>query len=168
MFKVSVRALTFVTVFVSTQLFSATGLANQPYPTGPDQSMTPGSVCSRPTEYRYPEHIPYCERNVDTALKREIFKDYDRKLGFSTTTMNRQDFKIDHFIPLCAGGSNEVDNLWPQHKSVYELTDPLEPLVCEKMSQGTLKQKDAIEMIRKAKLDLSQVDAVLEALQALQ
>jgi hypothetical protein len=81
--------------------------------------------------------------------------------------MNRADFKIDHFIPLCAGGSNDSVNLWPQHKNVYEITDPIEPLLCAKMAQGRLSQTDAIKLIVRAKTDLSQVALVIKILQRL-
>ncbi|MGE0616686.1 MAG: HNH endonuclease signature motif containing protein [Bacteriovoracia bacterium] len=131
--------------------------AEDDFPTSPDLEMTPGSLCERPTEKRYPEGIPYCERNVTTERKRAIIADYDRKLGFHVQEMNRQEFKIDHFIPLCMGGSNATDNLWPQHKSVYSITDPLEPILCEKMKAGRLRQAEAVKIIRDAKMNLPSV-----------
>lgn len=140
---------------------------NEAYPTSPDQRLTPGSLCNHADQIRYPEKIAYCERDVETGLKRRIIRDYDQKLGFQIQSMNRQHFKIDHFIPLCAGGSNNPNNLWPQHKSVYELTDPLEQIVCEKMAQGRLRQNQAVELIRDAKLDLSKVDDVLDYVESL-
>lgn len=39
--------------------------------------------------------------------------------------------------------SNEENNLWPQHKKVYMITDPLEPEMCAAMSNGKLLQRDA-------------------------
>ena len=79
--------------------------------------------------------------------------------------MERMDFKIDHFIPLCAGGSNDSENLWPQHKSVYVETDPIEPIICEKMAQGLMKQKDAVLLIQDLKTrrkNISQILALLK------
>jgi len=81
--------------------------------------------------------------------------------------MNRMDFKIDHFIPLCAGGSNDPVNLWPQHKSVYQQTDPVEPLLCQRMLEGKLSQTDAVKLIMRAKLDLNQVPVVMKILNGL-
>jgi hypothetical protein len=137
------------------------------FPTGPDQQMTPGELCAHPDSYRYPEHIPYCSRNVVGDLKKQIIRDYDSQLGYSIESMPRQDFKIDHLIPLCAGGANSEDNLWPQHKTIYAITDPMEPLICQKMSDGKLKQRDAVEMIKAGKLDLSKVPDIMARLQAL-
>lgn len=144
----------------ATPTAAAIPTANTIYPIGPAPELTAGSVCKRPNTYRYPEHVAYCVRNVGTGLKNRIIELYNSRLGYHI--QNRKiDYKIDHFYPLCAGGSNEGDNLWPQHKSVFVLTDPLEQLVCEKMAAGRLKQADALELIRKAKLNLSEVARIL-------
>ena len=137
------------------------------YPTSPNNQLTPGKLCDKPTSYRYPEHIAYCERDVTYETKDILIKNYDRQLGYHIQTMNRLDFKIDHFIPLCAGGSNDSVNLWPQHRSVYEITDPVEPLVCQKMLEGKLSQADAVKLIVQAKTDLKQVPAVMKMLNRL-
>lgn len=121
------------------------------YPTVPNLEMTPGSLCSTPSERRYPERIAYCERNVDKSLKREVMEDYDRKLHFQTLVLPREEFKIDHHIPLCMGGSNQKNNLWPQHKTVYEKTDAAEAFLCEKLSKGYLEQVEAVDVIRDLK-----------------
>jgi hypothetical protein len=140
--------------------------AGQSFPTGPDEALTPGVLCGRPDAYRYPEKIKYCERDVSTGEKAQIFQKYDQ-LGYRTRTMKRQAFKIDHYIPLCAGGDNDEKNLWPQHESVYKITDPLEALVCEKMAAGRLKQQDAIELIKDAKNNLEEAPAIIARVQAL-
>ena len=137
------------------------------FPLHPDPTMTPGALCTSPDAKRYPEQIDYCNRDVDRDLKRDLFRRYDVTLGYETQEMSRGDFKIDHFIPLCAGGANTADNLWPQHKSVYEITDPVEPLICEKMSEGVLKQVDAVRLVRQAKMNLDQVPQVMKYLNGL-
>ena len=140
---------------------------NQGFPLHPDSSVTPGSLCQRPTARRYPEGINYCDRDVMTDTKKAVISVYEHQLGFTIMANGRQNFKIDHYIPLCAGGSNEPSNLWPQHKSVYEQTDPLEPLVCEKMASGSLHQSDAVELVKRAKNDFSQIPAVMKYLNSL-
>lgn len=137
------------------------------FPTGPIPSVTPGQLCDHPSSYRYPEKIAYCERDVDPEIKRAVIKLYDERFGYHIAEMNRHDFKIDHYIPLCMGGSNDSSNLWPQHKSVYEITDPLEPALCGKMSEGRLKQADAVKLLKEAKADLTKVDATLEYIETL-
>ncbi len=140
---------------------------SDPFPRGPRPELTPGSVCTKGGTFRYPEHIRYCDRNVESALKHEIIRTYDLELGYSIRTMRRADFKIDHYIPLCAGGSNDESNLWPQHESVYKITDPLEPLVCEKMAAGKLTQAQAIELVREAKNNLLKADAIINHVDSL-
>ncbi len=141
--------------------------ANANFPIGPDATMTPGALCTSPTAYRYAEHIPYCNRNVDSGTKQDIIHQYDVTFGYRIESMDRQKFKIDHFIPLCAGGANSTDNLWPQNEAVYALTDPLEAIVCQKMSEGRLLQRDAIIYIRQAKGNLSQATAITAHVQSL-
>jgi hypothetical protein len=135
------------------------------FPKGPNLNVTPGSVCDRPSEYRYPEQIAYCERNVDVSLKKEVIQDYNQQLGYQIQT--RSQYKIDHFIPLCMGGSNHKDNLWPQHKSVYEITDSIEFKACEKMKAGKLNQRMAIDLLKDAKLNLDKAKDIEAQINAL-
>lgn len=124
------------------------------FPDGPHETVTPGSLCDRPDTYRYPENIPYCQRDVESTLKNNIIQDYDKRFGFQIRKMNRQDFKIDHYIPLCMGGSNRRDNLWPQYKTIFVLTDPIEEKLCKLMAMGRMKQREAVGMIRHVKNNL--------------
>jgi hypothetical protein len=159
-------SLVFVVAFSVSALALNAGPDGQ-FPLHPDPTMTPGALCTTGQTRRYPEGITYCERDVDPSLKHDLFRRYDVTLGYDTQTMPRADFKIDHFIPLCAGGANSAENLWPQHKTVYAITDPVEPLICQKMSNGVLKQAEAVQLVRKAKLDLKQVPAVMAYLNGL-
>ncbi|MDG0816543.1 hypothetical protein [Bdellovibrio svalbardensis] len=147
-------------------LVSLSSHAGGNFPQGPDATLTPGALCDRPSSHRYPEGINYCERNVDSSTKKDIFVQYDQ-IGYRTRSMNRMDFKIDHYIPLCMGGANAEENLWPQHKSIYAITDPLEPLLCNKMAEGKLLQKDAIRLIKQGKAHLDQIPAIMQQVEAL-
>jgi hypothetical protein len=158
------RAAAFALSLLTVLLVTPHALAiNHPlFPKGPAPSLTPGSLCVKPTAKRYAEGILYCERHVDSELKRDIMENYDRQLGYRVRQMDRGLFKIDHFIPLCMGGSNNADNLWPQHESVYTLTDQLEAEACNKMAQGKLRQATAVALIREAKLDLARAPGILK------
>lgn len=158
--------------FLLILLFTSTSiLANvydlKEFPTVPDRNLTPGSLCDKPDSYRYPERIAYCDReSLDTRIKAEIFDDY-RHHGYRLSPNTRSDYKIDHLIPLCAGGSNREDNLWPQHKSLYTLTDPLEPLGCEKLKQGRISQAILVNLIKSAKMNHSLIGPTMEYLRKL-
>lgn len=126
------------------------------FPLNPNPDMTPGETCQRPDTYRYPEKIAYCERDVSSSTKYAIIDRYDQEFGYTIGQMNRGDFKIDHYIPLCMGGSNSTKNLWPQHKTVYVKTDSLEQKLCELMAAGKMLQAEAMEKIRFAKNHLDE------------
>lgn len=126
----------------------------------PDPDMTPGSLCQNPDSQRYPEQINYCRRNVSKSTKNFVIKKYDQELHFKVSNMNRGDFKIDHLIPLCMGGSNQVDNLWPQHRSIYGITDKLEQRLCEALSKAVLTQNEAVERILNLKRRLELAPAI--------
>ena len=136
------------------------------FPTGPDLSITPGRLCERPDSYRYPEKIAYCNREVDYEAKEEIFRLY-RDHGYRLKIVDRSDYKIDHLIPLCAGGSNREENLWPQHKSLFQITDPMESLGCDKLRQGKISQRDLVNVIIRAKADVTLVPDAIQFLNRL-
>jgi hypothetical protein len=152
-------------LILSTSLFASIEYKAE-YPKGPDAVLTPGSLCERPDAYRYAEKIPYCNRSVDGSLKADIFNEY-RNEGYRLDPKTRSSYKIDHLIPLCAGGSNNEDNLWPQHKSVYAITDPRAPAACDAMPAGKIKQAAVVKMILAAKKDLSLVKKTVEYFQSL-
>ena len=136
------------------------------FPEVPVDELTPGSLCNRPVEYRYPEGIAYCGRDVDRELKEEVIQEY-RERGFQIPASKRSFFKIDHFIPLCAGGSNEMENLWPQHRSIYKITDELEAVGCLKLQQAKIAQDKLVELIKLAKRNLNKTSEILRQLKNL-
>ncbi len=145
--------------------FASHSFAGNAYPRGPDVNLTPGSLCNSPTAHRYPEQIPYCERDVNSATKELVFINY-RKLGYSLSG-DRGQYKVDHYIPLCAGGSNNENNLWPQYHTISERTDMIEMRGCEVLALGKITQKELVGLVMKAKLDLSEAPTVLKYLNKL-
>lgn len=153
-------------VSVSALLVAFSALA-QDFPTKPDQSLTPGTLCEQADRLRYPERIKYCEREVDTATKYEVIQDYNRKLGFKIEPHQRSNFKIDHYIPLCMGGANDKKNLWPQHRSIYKHTDELEMVACQKLALGKITQSKAVDVIKAAKENYTQARKHLQEMKGL-
>ncbi len=138
-----------------------------PFPTMPDPRLTAGSLCQNPIEIRYPERIKYCGRDVSPTEKQMIIQLYERKGGYQINKFGRENFKIDHLVPLCMGGSNEANNLWPQHKTIYVYTDPLESLGCQKLSQGRIRQADVIQLLFMAKRNPAISQQVYQRMMAL-
>lgn len=129
------------------------GAAHLPAPLVPDET-TPGSVCTTDhedfTEYRYAEEIPYCERNVSSGLKNQIYRDY------GVPSDCKSEYTIDHFYPLSLGGDNSRENLWPEPKAVKAIRNNLEMKLYKELSKGEITQKAALAQIRKAKLNPDQ------------
>jgi len=153
-----------VLIFVASQ---ASALDGTLFPLTPDSTLTPGSVCQHPSERRYHERISYCERSVSTRAKDQVIENYDQQLHFSIGELKRSDFKIDHFIPLSLGGSNESSNLWPQHRSVYTLTDPVEEKLFRLLSTTRITQAEAIATIKHVKNNVDESDEINEDLEGL-
>lgn len=151
---------TFLVLF---SILASAGTYIAEFPMGPLDSITPGKLCERPAEYRYPERIPYCARDVDPRLKADVFREY-RNQGYRLDPKDRKSYKIDHLIPLCAGGSNDETNLWPQHVTIYEQTDRMEALGCEKLKEGKILQADLVELIITTKKNLTLVPQTMSYL----
>jgi hypothetical protein len=114
----------------------------------PDSSYTPGHLCSPSDpnfkEYRYAEHIPYCNRNVTAQMKTTIAAHY----GVPQADWNGYEF--DHLIPLAIGGDSSIDNIWPQPHGDPDGSngkDKLEDLLYREMAAGTVTQAEAVQQI---------------------
>ncbi|OFZ18897.1 MAG: hypothetical protein A2Z20_12365 [Bdellovibrionales bacterium RBG_16_40_8] len=141
-----------VCLFFITFLISSFGIsANIITPERPDVYATPGDLCDETDpdfiEYRYQEHVAYCERNVSVNLKAKIYKYYNIPAN------RRRSYTIDHYIPLSIGGSNHEQNLWPEHKEIKKLRPNLEVEVYEAVREGRITRQQAIDEIIKAKMN---------------
>ena len=113
----------------------------------PDFNLTPGRLCTADDpdfkEYRYPEHIPYCQRNLPRQVKQLIADRYN------VPQADWGKYEFDHLIPLGIGGSNGADNIWPQpHGAVDDAEkNKLELELFNLLSAGTITQRDAVDRI---------------------
>lgn len=111
----------------------------------PDWSFTPGRLCATSDpdfkEYRYAEHIPYCNRNVTQQMKQEVAAHY------AVPQSQWSSYEFDHLIPLCIGGNSHVENLWPQPRGQNggsDEKDKLELDLYKQMVAGTITQAEAV------------------------
>lgn len=139
-----------VTLFL---LFAS--LQTMAYPLNPNPQTQPGSLCNRQNpDYagdRYPEHIAYCRRNVDSGLKKALYDAY------AVPEQCRSRYTIDHLIPLSIGGDNSPENLWPEHKLVKQTRPQLEQQVFEDLRDARITQQEAINRVYYAKMQTIQV-----------
>jgi hypothetical protein len=109
----------------------------------PNVSQTPGLLCTpQDPNYQkldYAESIARCQRNVGLDEKIKIATAYG-----NIPQSEWPNYEFDHLIPLCAGGSDDITNLWPQPIAEAHKKDVLENDICLSMRAGTLKQAEAI------------------------
>lgn len=121
------------------------------YPSTPNPEVTPGSLCNEDDEDyvgpRYDEGIAYCERAV-SKHQRDLIYDL-----YQIPEAKRDNYTIDHFIPLALGGNNDPLNLWPEHVDVKSIRRSLELDLYLELKAGMITQEEAIEVIVEAKMN---------------
>ncbi len=115
--------------------------------TTPNADVTPGLLCTADDPnfmgFYYAEKIARCKRNVGTAEKTQIAAEYG-----DIPKSEWHNYEFDHLLPLCAGGSDDIKNLWPQPIDEAHLKDRIEDEVCLGMSAGTMTQAVAVQKIK--------------------
>lgn len=110
----------------------------------PDKRLTPGAVFEGVTVAQvctpgYARSV----RNVPTELKREVYRRYHMAYV-------RGAAEVDHLIPLSDGGSNSINNLWPE-PYVGEwnalVKDSLESKIHQMVCDGQMSLPDAQQRI---------------------
>ncbi len=119
------------------------------YPVKPDSRFNYPHFCTEKSselrEIRYANKVAVCNRNVSSATRNKIYNKYQIPEG------DRGNYTIDHLVPLFMGGSNEEQNLWPQHKSIG--TAELEGLIFGRLSKGEISYQEALNEILNLKLN---------------
>lgn len=126
-------------------------------PTKPNPEVTTGDYCTTDDSdfagYRYEEKIAYCARNVNRNLKRRVYDSY------AIPDRCRSEYTVDHFIPLSMGGSNQTENLWPEHRHIKETRQNLEQEIYLELAEGRISQREAVQVIVNAKMNPPKVFA---------
>jgi hypothetical protein len=138
---------------------------NQPWPEKlyPDPTMTPGtagtvSADDLMAEWECPtaldkDSCTYSQshRAVSKATHTKVYDEYAVKQA----DRNIKHGEVDHFDPLCNGGSNDLQNLWYQPVTNkwngknygFHEKDALETWVCAEEKAGRLDPKEAFQKI---------------------
>ncbi len=96
----------------------------------PNKTLTPGKAL---LEGRL-------ERNAPTWLKRQVFARY------GLLWAHRLMYDVDHLVPLCLGGTNDLENLWPHSwKAPYTPRHKcrLESVLRRLVAKGMLSLREA-------------------------
>ena len=116
----------------------------------PDPQFTPGKadtlLFTDLTKSYDGETYSQAHRNVSQSVKNRVMQEYGNPKG---------KVEIDHFYPICAGGSNDISNLWaePEHVMVrgedlgFHTKDALEAKLCILIKAGKINPKDAFKFM---------------------
>jgi hypothetical protein len=108
----------------------------------PDARCTPGAVLESATtdqvcRPRYTAHV----RKVSARTKARVFALY----GIAVHPPGA--YEVDHLIPLELGGSNAIENLWPEPAPGFHHKDKVENFLHREVCAGRMKLADAQEQI---------------------
>lgn len=109
----------------------------QDFPTRPDSTFTPGiawtsdaiKACVRPLP-------PRPSRGEWLALK------YAAMQRYGVSWHRRNEVQLDHRIPRCIAGSDDLRNLWPEAWSQASRKDVLEEAICHQVCSGAMTLRD--------------------------
>jgi hypothetical protein len=120
-------------------------LAQQPPPIVPDPNLTPGNTFDVTVQDLCVPGYTKKVRNVPAEMKREVYREY------GVTSHSPGDYEADHLIPLELGGSNSIENLWPEsHRTSpwnAQVKERLESKLHELVCSGQLDLKTAQQAI---------------------
>jgi hypothetical protein len=129
----------------------------------PDPTLTPGladTLLSTDLTKSYTENCPgnkasctysQAHRNVPRGEHVKVYDEYN----VPQAKRNIENGEVDHFQPLCAGGSNDIKNLWYQPETNdwkgqdfgFHAKDKLETYVCVQIKAGKMDPKEAFKRI---------------------
>ena len=110
----------------------------------PDPSLTPGHTMAVTKDDLCREGQPGLRDKVSMKVKAQVFDLY----GIRPDTPGS--FNVDHLVPVSLGGSNNLENLWPQPLSGewnYLQKNKLESRLRKMVCGGELELKEAQEGI---------------------
>lgn len=128
----------------------------QEHPMQPNSKLTPGALDSHITQDNIQQTIclsGYTKtvRNVPISVKKEVVREY----GLPESDLSK--VEIDHYISLEIGGSNSIENLWPQFYSAApgqkgylgaRQKDVVETELKRQVCSGQMRLEDAQVAIR--------------------
>lgn len=131
-----------LTRFLAPLLLSSSLLAASPE--RPDPKLTPGEVFNVTKERVCSPRYATNARHVTREMKRATFRRYHVKYFPHA-------YQVDHLIPLCLGGRNSLENLWPEPIDRALESDKVERRLCHEVCAGEISLEEARRKVLKQK-----------------
>jgi hypothetical protein len=120
----------------------------------PDNACTPGAVFPDVTEAQICQRgYSSSVRNVPAEVSREVYRSY--RIAQRITG----EYEVDHLVPLEAGGSNDIANLWPEAAAPrpgFHEKDQVENYLHDQVCLGAMSLPEAQRAIATNWLDVYQ------------
>jgi hypothetical protein len=120
----------------------------------PDAACTPGAVFPDVTATQVCQRgYSSSVRNVPAEVSREVYREY----GIVERTTG--EYEVDHLVPLEAGGSNDIANLWPEAaepRPGFHEKDVVENYLHDQVCAGAMSLLEAQRAIATNWLDVYQ------------
>jgi hypothetical protein len=129
----------------------------------PNPDLTPGLAATLKVSDLTKEYSDHCPAHKTTCTYSQDHRDVNRaahvevydKYNVPDSERNIRHGEVDHFWPLCAGGSNDERNLWYQPKENewngenlgFKEKDWLEAEICKKIKAGDLDPQEAYDKL---------------------
>jgi len=131
----------------------------------PDQQKTPGLADTLSVDDLTKSYTENCPGSKTTCTYSQSHRDVPKKVhdgvydeyNVPPAKRNIKNGEVDHFYPLCAGGSNDIKNLWYQPAANdwnskdfgFHAKDKLEAFLCIQIKAGKLDPKEAFDRMTK-------------------
>jgi hypothetical protein len=99
----------------------------------PDPKLTPGKIARKEKD----------RNGVTEEMERHVFDRYH------IPWRRRQEFKVDHLIPIELGGADAIDNLWPQSLSTRPYNAHRKEVLTRRLLARIAARKMTLEQAQK-------------------
>lgn len=142
--KITSIIVCLIIIFSSSTAFATYGVQTKTShcisSTLPDSACSPGAVLTTNTKVICVSGYTKTVRNVSTATKKAVFKEYDILYA------QHSNYEVDHIISLELGGSNDISNLYPESyliKDNARVKDKFENYLHKEVCNGTITIDEA-------------------------
>jgi hypothetical protein len=113
----------------------------------PNKTMTPGKIIPGVTRQDVCQsgYAKKVRSDLTKTKKQMIYRNYN--VPYDTSK-----YQIDHLVPISIGGSNDVENLWPQpivHNAGYLEKQQVAQWLHEKVCNGSIQIEEAQRLMLK-------------------